>query len=398
MDLRRIAVDAGVVAVLATATAVYVRRPDSWSYFSTDQASILKFGGAAVWQSELARWWAATSFGMAAMLVRGRLPIVALAGAAAMALVHVTSLIMPLLPLDAAAAIALFTLAAGSVPRWISYAACAITVALAFVPILWVDQMDAVGWGGGAFTPPAVVAFAWLFGDRSRARREESARRARELERERDQQAAIATTAERARIARELHDAVAHGLSIIVIQAQAAAGALDRRPDIARAALEAIEDTGRDSLAEMRHLLGLDRPEAADLAPLPGPADLPALIERVRAAGLPVHSRVTGDIATLPTGIGLSVYRIVQESLTNVLKHAGPLAGVDVDVRREADFVELTVADTGRGAGGPLDERGGGGLRGMRERVALLGGTLTLGDRPGGGFQVHARVPLEVTR
>jgi signal transduction histidine kinase len=397
MDLRRFAVDAGVVAVLATATAAYVRQSDGWTFFSPDAGGILKLGGDSVWQAELTRWWAATSVGMAAMLLRSRLPIAALAGAVAMTLIHVTSTVMPLLPLDVAAAVALFTLAAGSAPRWISYAACAITVALAFAPVLWVDQMDAVGPGGAALAPSALVALAWLFGDRSRARSEESARRARELERERDQQAAIATAAERARIARELHDAVAHGLSIIVIQAQAAAGALDRRPDTARAALDAIEATGRDSLTEMRHLLGQDRPEEAELAPLPGPADLPALIERVRAAGLAVRASVTGEIATLPTGIGLSIYRIVQESLTNVLKHAGPLAGVDVDVHRGPDFVELTVADTGRGVGGPLDERRGSGLRGMRERVALLGGTLTAGDRPGGGFQIHARLPLAVT-
>jgi signal transduction histidine kinase len=411
MNLRRLAIDAGIVALLAAATVAYVRRPGGGWLFFTDEKVIEKLGGHAVWEAAMVRWWAASAVGTGAMLMRSRLPVVALAGAAAMTLVHVTtSVIIPLLPLDAATPIALFSLAARPPSRRVSYAAFAVTLGLSFVPALWANRISGEGFGGGTLTPPTAVALAWLFGDRSRAQREQASRRARDLERERDQQAEIGAAAERARIARELHDAVAHGLSIIVIQAQAGGGALDQRPTstrtahdaTARAALEAIETTGRDSLTEMRRLLGLDRPGeadpgAADLAPLPGATDLPALVARVAATGLPVKLQVTGDLTALPTGVGLSAYRIVQEALTNALKHAGPDATVQIDVCHHPEAVELTVADTGRGAGGPVDERRGNGLRGMRERVTVLGGSLSAGDIPAGGFRVHARLPLAVT-
>jgi signal transduction histidine kinase len=144
----------------------------------------------------------------------------------------------------------------------------------------------------------------------------------------------------------------------------------------------------------MRRLLGMDRPEGPELAPLPGLADVPDLVDRVRATGLPITLRLTGQADGLPTGIGLSVYRITQEALTNALKHAGPSATVDIDIQCGRDAVELCVADTGRGAGGMPDEGRGNGLRGMRERVALLGGNLSAGDRPVGGLQVHANLPL----
>src|SRR5262249_54670691 len=130
-----------------------------------------------------------------------------------------------------------------------------------------------------------------------------------------------------------------------------------------------------------------------ELAPLPGLRDLVALVERVRAAGLPVSLRVDGDNAQVPSSVGLCAYRIVQEALTNALKHAGPEATVDVTLRRGTEDLELTVRDAGRGAGGEPDEHRGNGLRGMRERVAMLGGTLTAGDTAGGGFRVHAELP-----
>lgn len=404
MNPRRLAVDAGIVAVLAAATAAYASRPNGWPGFTLDAEGIDKIG-PGIWHSELTRWWTATAVGMAAMLLRSRLPAVAVAGAAAMTLVHETSRFFPLLPVDVAAPIALFTLAAGSTPRRVSYLALAATVCLAALPVLWEYQKHGAAPPGSALAPPAVVVLSWLFGDRSRARRELAARRARDLERERDQQATLAAAAERARIARELHDAVAHGLSIIVIQAQAGAGALGKRPAATRtghdttalAAFDAIETTGRDSLTEMRRLLGLDRPDEAELAPLPGAADLPALAARVSAAGLPVELSVTGDLTTLPTGVGLSTYRIVQEALTNALKHAGPGATVHVDVCRDREVLELTIVDTGQGAGLPAEELRGNGLRGMRERVTLLGGTLAAGDKPGGGFQVRACLPLAAT-
>ena len=400
---RRLAGDAGVVALLAAATVA----SGAWSFVTPDEgASFSRLlvektlpaaGGHAAWQLELARWWAATAVGMAGMLLRSRLPLVALAVTAAMSLVHVVSLIVPFTAVDLAAPIALLTLAAGSGSRRVSYAALAGTVACALLPVLRGPSLLLGSWGGGRLTPPIAVALAWMIGDRSRAHRTyrvQVAQRTRDLERERDQQAALATAAERVRIARELHDAVAHGLSVIVIQAQAATRALERRPATARAALASIVATGRASLAEMRRLLGMDRQEGPELAPLPGLADVPDLVERVRATGLPITLQLTGQADGLPTGVGLSVYRITQEALTNALKHAGPSASVDIDVRFGPASVELRIADTGRGAGGTPDEGRGNGIRGMRERVALLGGTLSAGDRPGGGFQVHALLPL----
>jgi signal transduction histidine kinase len=403
--LRRLAVDAAVVAALVAATLV----SKDWTYLTVggDRDEVTKvaavLGGQAGLQAELNRWWAATALGMGAMLVRSRLPLVALAGAVAMALVHAGSRALPLLPLDVAPAVALFTVAAEATSRWRSYAALLASVVCAAA--LWLKPLvvDVTRQGpvtptwGGALVPPAIMALAWLLGDRSRMSRAylaQANRRARDLERERDQQGELAAAAERARISRELHDAVAHGLSVIVIQAQAAAGAMDKRPATARAALAAIVATGRDSLSEMRRLLGLTRPDGPELAPLPHLTDLPSLVERVRAAGLPVRLTVTGQVAELPTGIGLSAYRITQEALTNALKHAGPGASVLVDVCCGPETVELTVADTGRGAGGAPDERRGNGLRGMRERVAMLGGTLTAADGPDGGFRVRACLPL----
>ncbi|MBO0867222.1 MAG: hypothetical protein J2P15_01535 [Micromonosporaceae bacterium] len=158
--------------------------------------------------------------------------------------------------------------------------------------------------------------------------------------------------AERARIAWDVHDAVAHGLSIVVIQAQAVSGAMERRPATARAALSSIVDVGRESLAEMRRLLGLTRPDGPELAPLPGLRDVPALVERVRAAGLPVSLQVVGETGPVSASVGLCPFRIVQEALTNALKHAGGQATVEVTVHCGANHPEATVRDTGRGSGG----------------------------------------------
>ena len=197
-----------------------------------------------------------------------------------------------------------------------------------------------------------------------------------------------------------MHDVVAHGLSVIVIQAQAAAQAMEREPAVARTALAAIVDHGRGSLGEMRRLFDLD--EAGDQeprdrrAPLPGLADLPDLADRVRAAGLPVRLAVE-PAGPVPTLVGLSAYRIVQEGLTNTLRHAGPGARAEVSVRCAPSDVQISVADTGgttalsNGSGTP-----GRGLRGMRERVTMFGGELRTGPGPHDGFQVYARLPFEV--
>src|SRR5262245_14907519 len=144
----------------------------------------------------------------------------------------------------------------------------------------------------------------------------------------------------------------------------------------------------------MRRRLGLDRPDDPLLTPMPALDELPAMVERVRAAGLDVTLRVDGDVAAVPAGVGLSAYRIVQESLTNVLKHAGANTRVEVDVHTTVEVVELTVRDHGAGVHGVPGERYGNGVRGMRERVAMLGGLFTAGNAPGGGYVVHAALPL----
>jgi signal transduction histidine kinase len=233
-----------------------------------------------------------------------------------------------------------------------------------------------------------LVAF-WLAGVFVHARREAVSMAARSAALER--QAEQATAVERARIAREMHDIVAHHLSVIVLQAAGARAS--GRP--AEATLEKIENSARSALAETRRLLGVlrDPDEETGLAPQPGIGDLAALAAGVQAAGLPVHLVIDGDLAALPATVDVSVYRIVQEALTNVLRHAGP-ARADVTIGCGQDAVTIEVTDDGTaqpGQGAPAD---GHGLAGMRERAAVFGGELAAGPRPGGGYAVRARLPL----
>jgi len=200
-----------------------------------------------------------------------------------------------------------------------------------------------------------------------------------------------ATAAERARIARELHDIVAHHLSVIVLQAAGARAS--GKP--AGAPLEKIENSARQALAETRRLLGVlrDPDEETELAPQPGIGDLDALAASVRAAGVPVNLVIDCDRAALAAAMDVSVYRIVQEALTNVLKHAGP-ARADVAIGCSDDTVTIEVTDNGTREPGDQALAGGHGLAGMRERAAVFGGELAAGPRPGGGFAVRARLPL----
>jgi signal transduction histidine kinase len=220
----------------------------------------------------------------------------------------------------------------------------------------------------------------------------EKAERA-EHAREEDERRAIAV--ERSRIARELHDVLAHNLSVMVVQASAARRVLERQPEQAVEAAELIERTGREALAEIRHLFGaVRRGEGEDLSGPPSIARIDELARRARAAGLKVELRVLGEAVPLPPGIDLTAYRIVQEALTNSLKHAGS-ARASVTVAYEPGEVLLTVEDDGEGPSeADLSDAGGGhGLVGMRERVALYGGLVQAGRRRGGGFAVRARLP-----
>jgi signal transduction histidine kinase len=221
----------------------------------------------------------------------------------------------------------------------------------------------------------------------------------RELAEQRELQARAAVMVERGRIARELHDVIAHNVSMMVVQAGAAVHVLDGDQPHVRNALEVIADTGRQTVDEMRTLLGVLRAGdgRAVLDPQPGLADLDKLVSGVREAGLPVTLRVEGDPCPVPRALDLSAYRIVQEALTNTLKHAGP-APTEIVLRYGGSHVELAITDTGaagRPGGGmaPGGTGAGHGLVGMRERVAMLGGELEAAPAAG-GFAVRARLPL----
>jgi signal transduction histidine kinase len=220
--------------------------------------------------------------------------------------------------------------------------------------------------------------------------------RALRAEREREERARAAVTEERARIARELHDVVGHSVSVMTVQASAVRRLLRPEQQRERDALLIVEQTGREALAEMRRMVGvLRRPEEAPaLAPQPSLKHLDKLVEQAREAGLPVVIRVEGDPLPLPAGVDLTAYRLVQEGLTNALKHARAKRA-HVLVRYGADTVEVTVSDNGRGVGS--GDGGGHGLVGMRERVAVYGGMLEAGPRPEGGYRLSARLPVAPT-
>ena len=236
----------------------------------------------------------------------------------------------------------------------------------------------------------------WLAGRLVRAR-EQDARRLRELtqalERERVEEARLAVAEERTRIARELHDVVAHAMSTIVLEAGAERVNLDEDQTSARQALHSIERTGRQALAEMRRLVGVLRTEneQPELLPQPSLTHLDLLIEQVGRAGLAVELRVVGEPVQLAPGLDISAYRIVQEALTNVLKHGGD-ARATVVVAYGDRTLEIEVTDDGRGG---TPDGSGHGIVGLRERVALFGGSLDAGSRDGGGFAVRAQLPLE---
>ncbi len=258
--------------------------------------------------------------------------------------------------------------------------------------------------GSEPFEPDAmfaellIVGAAWGLGDGSRVRRGQVIQledRATRLERDREERAARAVAEERRVIARELHDMVAHSVTVIVAQAGAAQRIFDSAPREALGALGAIEQTGREALVEMRRLMGFLRTAADDQgahSPQPGLRHLDALITQVREAGLSVTLRIEGEPRPLPLGLDLSAFRIVQEALTNVLKHAGP-AHVEVVVRYDRDRLELTVNDDGHGLVRDGRTDPGYGQLGMRERAALFGGELRVGPRANGGYQVFAVLP-----
>ncbi|CAM4085388.1 sensor histidine kinase [Nocardiopsis gilva] len=273
-----------------------------------------------------------------------------------------------------------------------------------YLVALWLTPMDSLTiplWIDFAFYLSCLVAVWWL-GRLVRMRvydMRELKARAERLERARDAHTRAVLAEERSRIARELHDVVAHHISVMTVQATAGQRIIERSPDRARQALLDIEETGRLALSEMRRIVGVLRTpqDEADRSPRPGVDGLRDLVRQMRETGMEVELRIDGEVPDLAPGLDLTLYRVVQESLTNVLKHAGEQAAATVTLVFERRTVTVTVADDGTGpaADRRTADEPGHGLVGMRERVGLYGGDLDTGPRPDGGFEVRARVPVE---
>jgi signal transduction histidine kinase len=292
-------------------------------------------------------------------------------------------------------ALAMYSLAAHAVPNR------AIAGLVICVGLIWIATFTPQGPGGENLIFGLVVpGTPWLAGWMVRRRTDQAvalAVHAQELEQSQAERERAAVAQERDRIARELHDIIAHSVSVMTIQAGAVEEVLDRDPDKARQAAASIRRTGRQGEVELRRLLGLLRDEDSTvqpLAPQPGLADLDHLLDSVRRSGLDVRLTVDGTPRTLPAAVDLSAFRVVQEALTNTLKHARASAA-SVGVRYGTDAVDIEVVDDGVPGAGDDGPGGGHGLAGMRERVALYGGELDFGHAPTGGFRVHALLPVD---
>ncbi|MEU3217168.1 sensor histidine kinase [Streptomyces sp. NPDC006971] len=344
--------------------------------------------------------------------LRRRAPEKMLLLAIAMGVAQVLTGVVPG-PANFAMLVIVFTVATVG-ERWASRLALVCSLGAAgLAQLRWPAETGQTGWFQQVFvaivmTVPFVLA--WVLGDSMRTRRayfSQLEERAARLEREREAQSKVAVAAERARIARELHDVVAHNVSVMVVQADGAAYVMDAAPDQAKQALETISSTGRQALAEMRRLLGVlrtgDAEESGEYVPQPDVGQIEDLVEQVRQTGLTVDFKIEGTPRPLPSGVELTAYRIVQEALTNTRKHGGPDAGASVRLVYFDDGLGLLVEDDGRGAAHEMYEDGGAdgaghGMIGMRERVGMVGGTLDAGPRPGGGFRISALLPLKPAR
>ncbi|WP_431837358.1 sensor histidine kinase [Cellulomonas sp. Y8] len=383
--------------------------------------------------------WGSSTFGGAVLSAlmwaplawRRRNPVASVIAVYAFGLVHLLLGIPLLMPADLAVLVALYSITVHG-PRWAHLTAMGSALVGNLVMAAGMvyrgfagsrssaAEMAASGIGLWLFASVTALA-VWAFGLVRRSRRVTIVAlrdRAERLEVERDQQARIATAAERTRIAREMHDIVAHSLSVVVAQADGGRYAAAADPEAATRALGTIAETGRAALADMRRLLGVLRePErvpgapaapgatgpagpaapagatAAPYTPQPAEHDLESLVEQVRSSGVRASLVRMGTPRRLPPGIGLTVYRICQEALTNVLKHGGPDVTVTVLAQWQAAALVLEITDDGRGAAADSDGAGQG-LLGMRERATMVGGTLSAGPRPGGGFRVRAELPL----
>lgn len=292
------------------------------------------------------------------------------------------------------AILALYAAGRYAAADWRGPAGVAAATALASI-----DGLDDPGpWWQVPVFGSLVMSGAWYVGRRVQLRQD----RAAQLRRERVAENRRIVAEERTRIARELHDVVAHRVSLMTVQASGARAVAAEDPAAAMRAMGAVEEAGRQALDELRHLLGVLRPETAldELGPQPSLADLPRLLDQIRRAGVDVTLAAHGLPTELPARMDLFAYRIIQEALTNVLKHAGPGSPAEVHLCTDRDGIVIEVRDDGRGAAvapGPgvaREDAGGHGIIGMRERALLLGGSLEAGPRAGGGFRVVAHLPI----
>ena len=375
--------DAGLAAVIAAVTVV--------SIVVTDRNDPTEHVTAWGWALQAAQF--------VPLVWRRRAPVAVAVVVAVASLVYGTAN-LPDAAILFAPALAIYSVAAFR-PRSVSVP-FAVAITLAGAAALALDrQSDAADVAVNYF----VGITSWMVGDTLRSQRE----RAALLVARQEDQARRAASDERVRIARDLHDIVAHHISVIVVQAEAAQEVLAARPERAGQAMAAVADTARTALGELRRALGVLRPEA-ERAPQPGLAAVDDLVASVREAGLTVDVSTTGDRRTVDGVVGVTAYRVVQEALTNVLRHARA-SHARVEVAFGDAALVVTVADDGRGGGATVDggrgdsatggdrvggdvPAGGQGLAGMRERVAAVGGDLDAGPRPGGGFTVRARLPL----
>ncbi len=360
----------------------------------------------------LALEWAVAGLMTVLMIFRRRNPDITTAAAVGLGVCQLAAHIVPTAPSIGYLVFAYTGAAFGS--PWISRLALGAGLVAGPLTILEFGPegaSDGHGWLQVTFysvlmSSPFILCWAW--GRLTRVRRAyllELEDRAARLERERDAQAKVAVAAERARIARELHDVVAHNVSVMIVQADGAAYVMDNSPQQAKEALSTIASTGRQALVEMRRLLGVLRTadSAEEYTPQPGVEELPELLEQVRTAGLPVEYRTSGEARELPRGVELTVYRIVQEALTNVRKHGGPYVRANVQVDFRDRELEVVIEDDGRGTTDEHLSTGGTdglghGLIGMRERVGMVSGSLDVGPRPGGGFRIRAVMPLKTAK
>jgi signal transduction histidine kinase len=299
-------------------------------------------------------------------------------------------------PIYLAPLLPLYTIATAGDRRRTVMAVVGLAVGLAVVALVSDDRADHLGylawfagWAGGA-------VFLGAAQHNRRAYLTQLEERARDLEETREEEARRRVAEERLRIARDLHDVIAHGIATIHMQSAAALHVLDRQPDQAAPALDAVKKLSKETLQELRATLDVlraDDSEAAPLAPTPGLDQLPALVDVTRRAGLPVELEIVGPPDGRPHTVDRAAYRIVQESLTNVMRHAGERARATVTIAHTGEAVDIDVVDDGLGVAAAAPLNGGHGIVGMRERAATVGGIVSAGPKPGGGFRVHAHLP-----